>query len=353
MRLLTRDPYTYVLRDRFGLGSVAPIPSPRPCVPGPGALALTDASNVFTLSGGSIVANGTAAALSGIYATSAIARRCGRVFFMSLPVRTSGFTVGSNVRWGLTATQNASNLTYGLDAGGSDTHRIKDASTVVDSIAFGSGEHQFAIALRNTGAYLFQRTGTTGLWKLYWVYATGTGSLFPSLQVSTSAAVNFTSNKWSVIDLGGKFLTDYEYASFRDTSIVAGTTRAGLADFVLEINITLSGNPSFAMKFRRQDTNNAWIFQIVGTTGRLDEYNAGVITLRAVHNAGYPDGTYRIILTVDGQAMRFVRNNVASMNYTDTNNKFPGMTDIEYTTVGAGVTINDITLYPRYTSLPL
>jgi hypothetical protein len=356
MRLISRDPFVYVLRDLFALGSAAPIPSPFPCIPGPESLSMIDASNVFTRSGGGIVANGTAAALSGIFGTNAIARRRGRAFFISLPVRTSGFTIGANVRWGLTPTQNATTLTYGMDAGGaSSTHRIKDGVTPIDSIAFAGGEHQFAIVLRGTGAYLFQRTGTTGLWRLYWVYATGTGALFPSLQVSTSAAVNFTSNKWSVIDFGEPWMSsDYGIATSRLVNPSASTATPANTDSVLEFTFNHGGVNGITTPVIRYTDANNYLSVICRTTDQLlalQKTVAGtpstVVQTGSVFTSN--NTTYRVVVTMEGSAYRIYVNDVLKAQTTDAHNStVPSVARSPF----ANAQPSEMVLWPRFVQFP-
>lgn len=262
-----------------------------------GRLQVIDTNGIMSLASDRLNINGTSAANDRIFSAAAYARKIGRAFLLSIPERT---TVGNNDRIGFDSSNGASaTIDIGFDYNNTSAVRMKSGTVLITTHTIGSGQHDCAFVMRNSGGYLLLRNGTSGVYKLAWVYATGTATQYAKVFLNSAVARNFQVSNWRVVDFtDAAWTTDYGIATQRVASPADGETFTGTADGIFEITFTFVTGSQPKLLIRRTDDSNAWYIQsnVAGTALEIVEINGGVSTVRATASITFVNGTsYRIV----------------------------------------------------------
>lgn len=294
----------YVLLDRFFADQAAPLTTPRPCEPGPGALTVNQPSNM-SVSNGRLVAT-TGVADKGVISVSS---------YPHIPGRAYGVTIVS--------------ITNRLDVwvGASGTQHNFEIINGTASLFV-----RIATAARNTGphttsyplAVWFVRRASGGLFyiiggKLRWIHNGPDVVAWPTRLNSSSTTSAFTVGDLRIIDFGGVWTSDYGIATNRVVSPISGDISVSMADAVVEFTWTPANAETLELDVRRTNNDNRWIVRCdqAGGTIKLIERNAGVETERDSDAQTWTVGTqYRIVVAMEGADIRNFVNDGPQNAYT-------------------------------------
>lgn len=343
----------YLLLDRFLTDDPAPIASPRTCQPGPGTLTVVDTNSIIGISSGKVHVNGNPAVNDGIISQSTFARKAGRAFLWEISDRTR---ITSQHRFGLAQNPLAvSDLDIGLDYQDTDPNaiRIKTGVTVIDSnVPIGSDVHHFAAIMRGSGGFLLARNGGSGPYTLHWVYNTISAALYTKFWSGPGSA-NFKIDNFRVVDLGGRFATDYGLATSRLTSPVVGQEANNEADALIDFTFTHSNVVSTNIYYRRVDANNYYEFQSRASDGLvfIRKWSGGVASTKWQSAVGFAVNgqTYRVVIKLDDSTHILYINNVKQIGFTDAEHA----TATTMRVVAAGGGVAELVGWPLRVSLPL
>lgn len=271
-----------------------------------GPASVTDTNNAMEQIGGGFLVNGTVVANDGIMTTQH-ARITGRAFCWKTRNRTA-VTSTSNQGLARTNLASASVLAGGVYSA-VNTFQFRDGSTVIDTLAWSSGEHQFIGIALSTGAILLGRDGTSGAWTLIWISSTDSSTpIYGKWRMS--GAQNFVTDDWEIIDLGvydSRFASDYAHASARIATNSAGDSILQTPDAWVEQTLTAATGVDKDLYVRWVDNNNTWIVRQnqAGSTVKLIEKVAGVETQRGSAASTFTNGTdYRMIAVCNGSTIK-------------------------------------------------
>lgn len=329
------------LKHDFDLDAAAPLGSPY-TGNGTGALVVADTNNKLSASGGKAVfaTGGSGASNPSVWGAQQT-RVTGRTVLGILTQLSQNFEFG----WDSDQAGTTSYDVLRLNTSGS---AIRMAGTAVDiGLILTGGPYFFALAQRSTGFWAFVRGSGIPSWKLVWVSATGTGNLYPTLQVGGTTTVANV-DTFRGVDLGYPFTTDYGFATQRLSGArAANDPIIHDPNFIVEwtqTTIPSSGNTD--LRFRMVDASN-YIQVLVSSANALtiNSVVAGVTTQIDTAASAVFAGS-RVIVAMDGATLR--SHTVTTLRASGTSSSFVGQSDGIISSLGTGGAVSDLITWPIY-----
>lgn len=299
--------YSHILHDEFITADDAPMTSPRTCEPGGGTLVITDAANIMSVAGGSLVINGTASGTNtGFISGDAYARAAGLTMAMGV----NSMANGGLGRFGLASTFGASVINGARIAATS----INPSEEYVNPGMPATYPNMNFVVQRATGSFLINGT------KLIWVSRTNnTSNQKPEIWFSAGQAPNINLTSLIVTKLKD-FEDDTKLYTHFDATPTTGDIAVQTADALISFDWTVGANETFELMFRRVDDANTLILRCSqsGSTIKLIRVSGGaeteLYTAAQTFNAAT---SYRLTAWMSAAVMRF---------YVDLTNVFSAAT---------------------------
>jgi lysophospholipase L1-like esterase len=302
-------PFLPLLYATFATAVPAPITSPLSV--DIGSLAFLDAGNTMSISGGSLVINGTASGTnSGFIQNDAVARAAGRAFMFNFAT-----IVNAGLGRGLAGTSIASGGVYYAVYPQVSSQNIYNVG-VLQYYAPLTPPGTFTIVERATGAFAIVGS------RLMYVWEYGTAAIKPMLWFAASQTPNMSFSELYTVDLVS-MNADSKVYSFFDATPTANDTATQEADAILEFTWTPAANETFIWEFRKTDDDNTLKIICIQADSTITAYRetAGADTpLTAVSTVQtWTVGTpYRIVIMLYGTGVGINVANVVKYSTTTT-----------------------------------
>jgi len=295
-----------LLDDEFITAESAPLASPRTCEPGPGTLTLVQTDGQFSIAAGVMAYPAQVSPVAGdqgfIYATG-FARIAGRSLLSKSRESANPSTGIQPLAWFATAALPASTTAGVRHAiypnSGTSLSVIAEGGFLTPSATYAvATDFEYAIVLREMGAFYFIKGGTYLDWTLFWVDVKSTTTpMYPGF---SNFFATGTLDYFQIRDLYGALASDFGIATITDTTLASGDTLTGTANATSDFEFTLPGatlaGDEIVLRYRRTDDNNCWKAYVLRNATntawdvRLDSVAAGIATNRiAVTGVGSPD----------------------------------------------------------------
>lgn len=341
--------FAYILRDFFDTDRASGAVGDTLHEPGPGTRAVLGTVAVYSISGGKLVASGTAAEFSSLYVAQE--RVAGRAMRIDIYPTTCG---SANPRMGWTYANNTGNLYNGWGYSTiSDVYVLED-STILYTHTFSVGNHRMLSILRPQGCLVLGRafgagdSAISGTYNLLWPGYTRTDATMYAhpLMTTTSGTPNNAVDNFEILDMGGIYGQAFGLATNWILAPSNPQITTSEADGYTEITWTPGAGETLTIMVRRTDDDNCLKVECVQADGTIKAFirEGGSDTeIDAGKTQTWTAGTaYRVTVRHVGQTFqtfvgRVIKNNyaTASFNLTATG-----------VSVSGGATVANLATWP-------
>lgn len=262
---------TLLLDDQFTTPVAATLASPRTCEPGPGTISIAT-PGASIISGGNFDSTPTASNTPTVYDTTLRAELTGLAMAcLGLGATGSGLTHAAG--WD----ENASGSpTIGMRKGitGKPTN-ITGVEVFLDLDDMSTANDKWLVSVRlGSGWYVNFVRASSGNWYILDMAKQTPGTSMHAGFRDAASSGGVQVSRLMVAQLFDDFATLFSWADINEAPAAGPTTLMASADFVCMID--LSTNPTGAerveLKFREQDANNYWLWQLAGAADANSSY---------------------------------------------------------------------------------
>lgn len=227
-----------------------------------------------------------------------------------------------------------------------------DGGQVVINNDISAGELAVFVIMRSTGGYLITKHPAGTDFKVRWVYDNSSANLYAKAQIHNIGTYNLTYSQLKVAQLGSPFVGDAlqifnisgTLSPFYDQDTQSG-------NFITRVTVgALPASGSHQIRFRIQDTENYWLFQVtVGGRAQLIRFVSNASSGELMALTGVIAGDV-ITIIADGTDITYVKKSgstYTSISYASAT-QFQDKTKTRTQLIGTGGSLQDWVCYPRY-----